>query len=166
MNKVEIVKTLVEHIDDIMRIENLSFTIPWTKNAFIEELTGNTFAVYISAMLDGKIVGYAGMWKVIDEGHITNIAVHPEFRGNKIGSALLEELLAIAEKDDVDSLTLEVRRSNVVAQKLYSKYGFVVEGMRKGYYADNGEDALIMWKKGRSSKLAVDSLEPFEPPTN
>lgn len=146
MAKLELVKTSLEHIDDIMTVENLSFSIPWTKNAFVEEITRNKFAIYISAKLDEKIIGYGGMWKVIDEGHITNIAVHPEFRGFKIGSAVVEELLSIAIREGIYSLTLEVRRSNLVAQKLYGKYGFVVEGVRKAYYSDNGEDALIMWR--------------------
>ena len=148
MLKLELVSASIEHINDIMTVENLSFSIPWSRDAFIEEITRNKFAIYISARLDDKVVGYGGMWKVIDEGHITNIAVHPEFRGNKIGSALLEELLTIAKNEGINKLTLEVRKSNLVAQKLYSKFGFLVEGMRKGYYSDNNEDALIMWKDG------------------
>jgi ribosomal-protein-alanine N-acetyltransferase len=148
MLKLELVSASIEHINDIMTVENLSFSIPWSRDAFIEEITRNKFAIYISAKLDDKVVGYGGMWKVIDEGHITNIAVHPEFRGNKIGSALLEELLTIAKNEGINKLTLEVRKSNLVAQKLYSKFGFLVEGMRKGYYSDNNEDALIMWKDG------------------
>jgi ribosomal-protein-alanine N-acetyltransferase len=95
----------------------------------------------------GKAVGYAGMWQVMDEGHITNIAVHPEFRNYGVGSALMEALLATARSRGIVALTLEVRRSNFAAQALYRKYGFAEGGMRKAYYADNREDALIMWKR-------------------
>ena len=146
MLNVEVVKMLPEHIDDIMVVEKLSFKIPWSRDAFVQETTVNQFARYFSAVADGKVVGYAGMWKVCDEGHITNIAVHPEYRGNGIGSLLLEYLIKLAQAEGVASMTLEVRRSNFAAQALYNKYGFKVSGLRKGYYSDNGEDAIIMWK--------------------
>lgn len=148
MQNIEVVKMSLEHIDPIMVVENLCFMIPWSKNAFMEEISNNKFARYITARFNGEIAGYAGLWKVFEEGHITNIAVHPEFRGNGIGSALLEELISLAKKEGILSLTLEVRKGNIVAQSLYNKYGFVVEGLRKAYYADNGEDAVIMWKNG------------------
>jgi len=136
----------VEHIDDIMIIEKLSFNIPWSRNAFFEEIQNNNSSRYLVAKFKGRIAGYIGMWKVLDEGHITNIAVHPEYRGNGIGSLLLEGLVALARTEEISSLTLEVRRSNKAALHLYGKYGFEVAGNRKGYYADNGEDAIIMWK--------------------
>lgn len=151
LQSVSIVRMGLKHIDQVMVVENLSFTIPWSKNAFIEEITNNKFAIYIAAVLNGSVVGYAGMWKVIDEGHITNIAVHPEFRRSGIGSALMEGLLHIAANEGIESMTLEVRRGNLPAQALYRKYGFELAGTRKGYYADNGEDALIMWR-GRKNK--------------
>jgi ribosomal-protein-alanine N-acetyltransferase len=131
-----------------MVVEKLSFSIPWSREAFFEEVTGNKFALYLSAVLDGKVIGYAGMWGVLDEGHITNIAVHPEFRGKGVGSLLLQGLIDTAGAKDILSMTLEVRSGNVAAQGLYTKFGFEVKGIRKGYYADNGEDALIMWKYG------------------
>lgn len=145
-NNLIITEMTTEHIDDIMMVERLSFTIPWSKNAFIQELTENKFSLYISALLDGNAVGYAGMWKIFDEGHITNIAVHPEFRKIGIGSRLLEKLINISREMKIEKLTLEVRKSNVAAKNLYLKYGFKEEGIRKNYYADNGEDAIIMWK--------------------
>jgi ribosomal-protein-alanine N-acetyltransferase len=141
-----VTETTLEHIDDIIMVERLSFTIPWSKNAFIQELRENKFSIYISALLDGNVVGYAGMWKIFDEGHITNIAVHPEFRKIGIGSRLLEKLIDISREKDIEKLTLEVRKSNTAAKNLYLKYGFKEEGIRKSYYADNGEDAIIMWK--------------------
>lgn len=146
MGKVEIVKTSIDHIDDIMVIENLSFTVPWSRQSLIDEITKNKFAIYLSACLNNVVVGYAGMWNVCGEGHITNIAVHPEFRGSGIGSLLMEGLINEARKEGISRLTLEVRKSNIIAQRLYEKYGFVTCGIRKSYYADNNEDALIMWK--------------------
>jgi len=142
----EILKMSVEHIDGVMIVENLSFGIPWSKNAFTEEVTNNKFARYIIAKVDGEVVGYAGLWKVFDEGHITNIAVHPEYRKCGIGSRLLEEMINLSKEEEIIKLTLEVRKSNIAAQRLYGKYGFIVSGMRKAYYSDNNEDSLIMWK--------------------
>ncbi|NMB96565.1 MAG: ribosomal protein S18-alanine N-acetyltransferase [Clostridiaceae bacterium] len=145
-DNVIITETTLSHIDDIMIVERLSFTTPWSKNAFLHELKDNKFSKYISALVNGRVVGYAGMWQIFDEGHITNIAVHPEYRKNGIGSMLLEKLIEISLENGVEKLTLEVRRSNIAAKKLYFKYGFKAEGIRKCYYADNGEDAIIMWK--------------------
>lgn len=146
MSKIEIVKAVAEHIDELMIVENLSFKVPWSRQSILDELTKNKFAIYLSAVIDEKVIGYAGMWNVCSEGHITNVAVHPEFRQKGIGSMLVEGLIEIARKESISSMTLEVRRSNLVAQKLYVKYGFEIAGSRKAYYADNGEDALIMWK--------------------
>lgn len=147
MKEIRIVKTLPEHIEDIMIVENLSFKIPWSRQAVTDELTRNKFALYFSADCEGHIVGYAGMWHICDEGHITNIAVHPEFRGTGIGSLLMQSLIEKAFGLDITAMTLEVRKSNAPAQALYRKYGFEEGGFRKAYYADNNEDALIMWKK-------------------
>jgi ribosomal-protein-alanine N-acetyltransferase len=146
MKNIEIVVACRDHIDDIVTIENLSFKIPWSRQSITEELTENNVAVYFCAIVDSKAVGYAGMWQVCDEGHITNIAVHPEFRSSGVGSALMEALLRTAKERGITALTLEVRRNNHNAKALYIKYGFKEGGMRKAYYADNNEDAIIMWK--------------------
>ena len=143
---IEIIRALPAHIEDIVVIENLSFKIPWSRQSITDELTKNMFATYFCAQSDGRTVGYAGMWHVCDEGHVTNIAVHPEFRGAGIGSLLMERLIDTASGLGITGMTLEVRKSNVPAQALYVKYGFVESGSRKAYYADDGEDALIMWK--------------------
>lgn len=144
--KVEIIKAGPENIEEIEQIENLSFAIPWSRKSITDELTVNKFATYFCAVVDGKIAGYAGIWHICDEGHITNIAVHPDYRQNGVGSVLLEQLLEYARKENIVGLTLEVRKSNFSAQGLYRKFGFEDAGCRKGYYADNGEDAIIMWK--------------------
>ncbi|NDO47776.1 ribosomal protein S18-alanine N-acetyltransferase [Clostridium sp. MD294] len=135
-----------EHIQDVLQIEEACFAIPWTKQAFEREIKENKLAMYIIAVLDGKIVGYAGMWHVVTEGHITNVAVLPEYRKQGIGNALIEQIIRIAEEYEMIGITLEVRISNIAAQKLYIKYGFRPEGFRKNYYEDTKEDAVIMWK--------------------
>ena len=145
MENIIISKMSLNDIDSIMEIEILSFNIPWTKESFLSEITTNKLAEYIVARLDGEIVGYTGMWKILDEGHITNIAVHPKARRKRVATMMVEELIKVAKQCDIEKLTLEVRESNILAQTLYRKFGFEVLGARKGYYADNKEDALIMW---------------------
>ena len=146
MNNLRIVRASAEHIDDIVVVENLCFEIPWSRQSLIDELVNNITAVYFCALSDNMAIGYGGMWQVLDEGHITNIAVHPEFRQSGIGSLLMEELLKEAHTRGITALTLEVRESNESAKSLYRKYGFEEGGARKAYYADNHEDAIIMWK--------------------
>ena len=92
-----------------------------------------------------KVVGYVGIWFVMDEGHITNVAVHSDYRGRKIGDKLVQALVKLCRENNIVAMTLEVRVSNLVAQNLYKKYGFKLAGVRKEYYSDNKEDAMIMW---------------------
>jgi len=146
MNDVQIIPLEESCIDDIVSISILSFPIAWTKEAFINELT-NKFARYVVAVKDDVIIGYGGMWVILDECHVTNIAVHPEYRGIGAGALIVEALLDICRYERAASITLEVRKSNKVAQNLYKKYGFAEEGIRKNYYEDNREDAVIMWKR-------------------
>ncbi|URZ15058.1 ribosomal protein S18-alanine N-acetyltransferase [Clostridium felsineum] len=134
-----------EDIDSIIAIENLCFPTPWTKESMEGELN-NKFAKYLVIKKDNVVIGYGGLWLIIDEGHITNIAVHPEFRGIGIGNLIVKELIKLCSIRNINSMTLEVRVSNIVAQNLYKKFGFKEEGIRKKYYSDNNEDALIMWR--------------------
>ena len=134
-----------EDIDAILAVEEVSFHTPWTRGDFEGELV-NPLAYYLVAEEDG-VVGYVGSWIIFDECHITNIAVAPEARKKGIGDQLMQTLIRNAEEKGVVATTLEVRPSNAPAIHLYEKYGFVVEGVRKRYYADTGEDALIMWRK-------------------
>jgi len=135
----------VEDITGVMEVEVSSFTTPWTANAFYNEVMNNHFAYYIVAELNQRIVGYCGVWVIIDEAHITNVAVHPEFRGIKIGENLMKYVMGLSMAYGATKMTLEVRVSNVGAQALYKKLGFTAQGIRKGYYTDNNEDAIIMW---------------------
>ncbi|NLL07079.1 MAG: ribosomal protein S18-alanine N-acetyltransferase [Clostridiaceae bacterium] len=146
-DRIEVSRLTLEDVDEVLIVERLSFTIPWSKNAFIEEVTNNKFARYIIAKVNGKTIGYAGLWKVFDEGHITNVAVHPEYRRNGVGFMLVQSLIELAKEENITKMTLEVRKSNILAQNLYKKFGFRIEGFRKEYYADNKEDAIIMWKE-------------------
>ncbi len=134
-----------EDIDAICEIEQLCFESPWSRESFEKELYDNKLAKYVVARVDGKVIGYGGMWVIFDEGHITNIAVHPDYRGRRIGEKILEAMMDTAKKNKVENVTLEVRTSNLAARNLYKKFGFADAGIRKGYYADNGEDAVIMW---------------------
>lgn len=136
----------LSHVDDVIVIENLSFKTPWSKEAFEGELTRNQCARYKVLIKETKVVAYGGMWVMLDEAHITNIAVHPEYRGIGLGNVIVEELIEEARKDGVTAMTLEVRMSNLSAINLYKKYGFIDVALRKKYYQDTGEDAIIMWK--------------------
>lgn len=135
-----------KYIDPILYIENASFNDPWSRDSMEKELS-NSFARYVVVKKQDLVIGYGGMWLILDEGHITNIAVHPDYRDIGIGSEIVKSLIGICKKEKIISMTLEVRKSNAAALNLYSKFGFVAEGIRKGYYGDNKEDAIIMWKR-------------------
>jgi [ribosomal protein S18]-alanine N-acetyltransferase len=135
----------LDDIDDVLKIEHASFTIPWSRESFYNELVHNKYSNYIVMEWNGQVIGYCGMWLVIDEAHITNVAVLPEFRGKKLGEALMRKAMETAKELGAKTMTLEVRVSNHVAQSLYRKLGFLNGGIRKQYYTDNQEDALVMW---------------------
>lgn len=145
MNRFKVIPFTIEHLDDVVATENLSFSIPWSRESFINEITNNPLARYVVSICNDSAIGYGGMWLVAGEGHITNIAVHPEFRGMGAAESILNGLLEICNKESISDITLEVRESNTAALNLYSKFGFIKEGVRPGYYEDNKEDAIIMW---------------------
>jgi ribosomal-protein-alanine N-acetyltransferase len=135
----------IEDIPFICEIELEAFATPWTAEAFHNELVNNHFAKYMVMELAGKVIGYGGMWLIVDEAHVTNIAVAAPYRGRKWGERLLIELQRTAAFMGAIRMTLEVRVSNRIAQRLYGKLGFYPVGTRRGYYSDNNEDAIIMW---------------------
>ncbi|KZE81543.1 ribosomal protein S18-alanine N-acetyltransferase [Paenibacillus jamilae] len=143
--KLEFRLMQLDDIPDVLEIEHEAFTLPWTEEAFRNELTMNHFAKYMIMELNGRAIGYAGMWTIMDEAHITNIAVREAYRGRKFGDKLLDELMLTASYLGMERMTLEVRVTNRIAQSLYEKKGFKPAGVRKGYYSDNNEDAVIMW---------------------
>lgn len=135
-----------DDVDSVYIVEEDCFVDPWSKESIRKELK-NDLARYLVAQLDNKIVGYIGVWFVVDEGHITNVAVHSEYRGKKIGDNLVKEMIQLCKQSNIVAMTLEVRASNSIAQNLYRKYGFKMGGIRKEYYSDNKEDAIIMWNQ-------------------
>jgi ribosomal-protein-alanine N-acetyltransferase len=143
---IEIEPMTLQHLDRVLEIEALSYSTPWSKRAFVSEVTDNSYAHYYVARKDGIIVGYVGMWVILEEAHITNIAVAPDYRRLGIGQAMLEAMFSKAREKGATRMTLEVRVSNLGAQALYRKLGFADRGIRKGYYTDSNEDAIIMWK--------------------
>jgi len=132
-------------LDAIMEIEALSFPTPWSRRSFVSELTENIYAHYVVVEVGSRIVAYSGMWVIIDEAHVTNIAVHPDFRRKGLGERFMKEMMERAKSRGATKMTLEVRVSNLTAQRLYERLGFVPRGCRKGYYSDTGEDAIVMW---------------------
>jgi len=132
-------------ISVIVEIEHEAFTCPWSKEAFINELTNNHFARYMVMVYEKAVIGYGGMWTIMDEAHVTNIAVRERYRGLGLGERLLRELMKTAVFFGTSKMTLEVRVTNEIAQGLYRKLGFEPSGIRPNYYSDNLEDALIMW---------------------
>lgn len=146
MTPVVVRKMELKDIDDVLVVEKNSFSVPWTRSSFEKEIKKNLLSKYYVAVVEEKVVAYGGMWLIIDEAHVTNIAVKPEYRGKKIGKELVSFMIQEARGLGVNKMTLEVRRSNTVAQNLYKALGFIPCGVRPGYYHDNGEDAIIMWK--------------------
>ncbi|WP_312198119.1 ribosomal protein S18-alanine N-acetyltransferase [Anaerospora hongkongensis] len=132
-------------VDAVLKVENEAFTTPWSRAAFEAETSDNELAYYLVVDVGGVIAGYAGMWLIIDEAHVTNIALAAAYRGAGLGEQLVRALMELARERGAGSMTLEVRVSNVKAQALYTKLGFVSRGKRRNYYTDNREDALIMW---------------------
>lgn len=139
-----------EHLDDVIKIEEVSYgEHHWSKDSFRTEIKNNV-SEYVCAFLkndDGEmvLVGYCGMWCVFEEAHITTLAIRPDYRGKKIAQALLVYQLERLYSEKIKFITLEVRVSNTAAIKLYEKFGFKSLGLRKKYYQNNNEDALIMW---------------------
>lgn len=139
----------LEHLDRVMEIEKVSFPGPWSRDSFVSEVTSNKFACYYVLLQNSYVVGYAGMWIINEESHITTLAVDPDFRKQKLATFLLDKLISTALAREVDRMTLEVRPSNEAAKALYKKHGFRSLGIRKNYYLDTGEDAVVMWKNLR-----------------
>lgn len=143
--KITIRVMRIEDIEYVSRLERRCYTLPWSSSAYVTEV-GNSNAYYTVAILaDGTIAGYAGMWVIMDELHMTTIAVDPSVRGLKIGERLLIDVIREGIKRGAERATLEVRERNTVAHNLYLKYGFEDVAVRKNYYSDNGENAIIMW---------------------
>ena len=147
-----------EHLDDVVEIEKLSFKTPWTKYAFLHEIEfhGSVFEI---AKIDGRLAGYGGFWLIMDEAHLSNVAIHPDHRRKGLGRMLLVRLLEQAIARGAARATLEVRRSNEAGLSLYGSFGFEVIGVRKNYYSDENEDALVMWNEDLAATLNAKKKE-------
>jgi len=135
-----------QHLDSILLIEGLCFADPWSREAYRYELVQNSFAHYYGCFQDECLAGFCGFWKILDEGHIVNVAVHPDFRHQGLGQVLVTHLMTACQAMGCTDMTLEARESNKAALALYYKMGFESAGIRPRYY-DNHENAIIMWKK-------------------
>ena len=154
MNTLRFEPIQESHILSIMEIEKEANSAPWSERSFRNELD-HKFGIFLIAILQGKPVGYGGVWLVIDEAHVTTIAVSAEHRRQGIGQKLMIELLEKAKEAGMVCSTLEVRAGNEAAINLYKKFGYHVAATRKGYYPDNKEDAVVMW---------LYDLDKWEPP--
>jgi len=135
-----------DDIDQIIEIERICFSMPWSKASYEKELE-NKLAYYQCAEESGELLGYMGMWRILNECHITNVAVLPQYRKMGVATKLINKMIEICKCSEITQMTLEVRETNIPAINLYKKFGFLVAGKRPRYYQAPTEDAIIMWKK-------------------
>lgn len=143
---IKVRRMTVKDVDEVHFIEVTSFTNPWSKKSFKDEILYNKKAIYVVAQKDHEVIAYAGMWLIYGEGHITNIAVRKDMRGYGVGKQVTQGLIDEGIAQGINAFTLEVRSSNARAIKIYEKLGFKEVGIRKNYYTNPLEDAVIMWK--------------------
>ena len=160
-----------EDIDAVSEIAALAYgNHHWSKDSFYTEINNKLAKYYTASLPDGKVIGYAGSWHIVDEAHITTVAVHPDYLRCHVAESIIVKLIEDCYNSFIKYITLEVRVGNIPAIKLYEKYGFKSLGRRKGYYQDNNEDALIMWTEnifsdgykelfGNNKKILEDKLE-------
>jgi|SRR5690625_1149225 len=143
--KVEITPMKLKHLDEIMAIERELFSSQWPRSIFRSELTENPYAHYYIIKFNEKIVGYAGIWLMKEGAQVTNIAISSKYQGKKLGKKLFSFIFQKAISAGCENLSLEVRKSNMIAQNMYRQFGLVPAGIRREYYTDNREDAIVMW---------------------
>lgn len=144
MDDIELTRMRRRHLRKVLSIEGRVYPRPWSMGLFLSEISQKNARSYLVARHEGEVVGYCGMMLLLGEAHITNIAVDPDFHGRKIGSRLLLAQMTEAIARGCDTVSLEVRVTNKPAQAMYEKFGFHVTGLRKGYYIETKEDALVM----------------------
>ena len=148
----------VDDVPDVHAIERASFTTPWPDHAYRTELETNRLAHYLVVRVGDRLVGYAGLWIMVDEAHVTTFAIDPAWRRRRLGERLLIALLDLAIERRAGEATLEVRLSNLPARRLYEKFGFRPVGIRPRYYSDDNEDALIMTTERLDSPAMVERI--------
>jgi [ribosomal protein S18]-alanine N-acetyltransferase len=148
-----VVPMVTSDIAAVTRIERACFSAVWPSDAFYNELSTNKLAHYFVGRYQDRVVAYGGVWVILEDSHVTTLAVDPDCRGRRFGELVLLRLIDEAIARGAAWMTLEVRESNAVAQRLYRKYGFTTVTMRTGYYSDDNESALIMWAGSLKSEL-------------
>lgn len=159
VSAIRIEPMLRSHLDRVLEIENACFPRPWSRSLFLSELAMTATRAYFTAKLDGEIVGFGGMLMAGDECHITNVSVDPDWQRRGIAKHILLALVEEAITRGARSITLEVREGNVAGQRLYERFGFKPVGVRKNYYIETREDALVMWVRGVNKPDYAESLE-------
>jgi ribosomal-protein-alanine N-acetyltransferase len=160
--EVRIVPMRRRHLRGVLRIEQQVYPRPWTFGLFLSEIGQRATRLYLVARVGGEVVGYAGMFRAVDDAHITTVAVDPAWHRHGIASRMLVALARGAIERGSVNLTLEVRMSNSGAQALYQRFGFVPAGVRKGYYPETGEDALVMWAHDVDTPAYAERLAAIE----
>lgn len=161
LEKITFDSMRVADLDEVLAIEHQSFTTPWSRAAYHRELVTNGYATYIVGRYAGRVISYGGMWVILDEAHITNIAVHPDHRGLGVGRLTMHALQSKAAELGATRMTLEVRVSNLTARHLYESLGFRGTGVRRNYYSDTHEDAIVMWKDLVPPAVPPDGPDPY-----
>jgi ribosomal-protein-alanine N-acetyltransferase len=146
--EVELVAMRRRHLRSVLRIESQVYPRPWSAALFLQEMTRKTDRAYFVARYDGQVIGYGGIMLSPPEAHVTTIAVDPAWHRNHIGTKLMLGLIDAATAKGARSVSLEVRKSNTGAQTMYERFGFRPVGVRRGYYVETGEDAIVMWVEG------------------
>ena len=159
---VKLVPMRRKHTKAIMKIETAVYTQPWTSTLFVSEMALRANRSYVVAQFGSLVIGYSGMMFVGDDAHVTNIAVDPLYQKHQVASRLMLHNARTALKRGAKHLTLEVRVGNEAAQRLYRKFGFAPAGVRKNYYAEDHEDALVMWVNDIDSEAYAQRLAAIE----
>ena len=150
------------HLRSVIRIEQQVYPRPWTFGLFLSEIGQRATRLYVVARVGAEVVGYAGLFRAVEDGHITTVAVDPAWHRHGIASRMLVALARGAVERQCVNLTLEVRMSNSGAQALYQRFGFVPAGVRKGYYPETREDALVMWANDVDTPAYAERLAAIE----
>lgn len=157
--EVELAPMRRRHVRQVLRIEALVYPRPWSAALFLQEIARKSDRVYLVARVEGRVVGYGGVMIGANESHITTIAVDPRFHRRRIGTRLMIALIEAAATRGARSVSLEVRKSNLPAQQMYERFGFRPVGIRRGYYVETGEDAIVMWVEGIAAPAYSELLD-------
>ncbi|HLI55687.1 MAG TPA: ribosomal protein S18-alanine N-acetyltransferase [Actinomycetota bacterium] len=158
-HEVELTAMRRRHLRSVLRIEAQVYPRPWSAALFLQEMSRKNDRAYFVARWDGQVIGYGGIMLSPPEAHVTTIAVDPAWHRNHIGTKLMLGLIDAATAREAHSVSLEVRKSNLGAQQMYERFGFRPVGVRRGYYVETGEDAIVMWVDGVDQPKYRDLLE-------